>query len=69
MQMTQQLCWTCRNAVPSRRTGRGCEWSRGLKPVPGWVAEPIHKAVIGDTWLVRACPKYQPDPPKERWCD
>ena len=65
----QQLCWSCQQAVPAKRTGRGCEWSVKAQPVPGWIAEPIQKPAIGLTWLVRACPKYEPDSPKVRRCD
>lgn len=58
------LCWECRNAVPSRRTGQGCAWSRAFQPVPGWIAEGIYRPVLGDTWTVKACPKYIPDRPR-----
>lgn len=57
------LCWECRNAVPSAVTGRGCEWSKWLQPVPGWTAEGVKRATLGDTWIVHACPKYIPDRP------
>lgn len=59
------LCWECRNAVPSAVTGRGCEWSKWLQPVPGWTAEGVKRATLGDTWIVHACPKYIPDRPRK----
>lgn len=64
-QRSQQLCWTCQNAVSSETTGRGCEWSRDLRPVPGWTAEMTHKAVMGLTWSITECPKYIPDQPRK----
>lgn len=59
---TQQLCWSCRNAVPSEVTGRGCEWSRDLRPVPGWEAEAVNKGAMGLTWSIKKCPKYVAEP-------
>lgn len=60
-----QLCWSCQNAIPSENGQRGCEWSRELRPVPGWTAELVQKAVMGLTWSVTQCPKYIPDGPGE----
>lgn len=59
--MSCTLCWTCRNAAPCRAAGRGCEWSREFKPVPGWKARRQKRAVLGETYTVYACPKYLPD--------
>lgn len=60
-----QLCWSCRNAVATADERWGCEWSRELRPVPGWTAELVQKAVMGLTWSVTRCPKYIPDRPGE----
>lgn len=60
-----QLCWTCRNAVPNPETGQGCEWSRSLKPVPGWKATVSAKA-FGTSWSIRKCPKYVAEPERRR---
>ena len=62
---SQQLCWSCQNAVASEITGRGCEWSRDLRPVPGWTAEMIRKPGYGETWSITECPKYIPEPPRK----
>lgn len=59
----QQLCWSCLHAVPSEITGRGCEWSRDLRPVPGWEAEMVNKGSMSLTWSIRRCPKYVAEPP------
>lgn len=32
-----QLCWFCKNAVPSAENG--CSWSESFEPVKGWKAE------------------------------
>lgn len=58
-----QLCWSCQNAVATADGRRGCEWSRELRPVPGWTAKLVRKAVMGLTWSVTQCPKYTPDGP------
>lgn len=57
----QQLCRFCENAVPGEDGTRGCEWSEGLRPVPGWDAEMVVKAGCGYTWRIRDCPKYRPE--------
>lgn len=57
------LCWSCQNA-----TG-GCSWSRALKPVKGWKAEPLRiqqsslyrERSYTDSYLVKKCPKYIKD--------
>lgn len=61
-----QPCWTCRNAVPNPETGRGCEWSRGLQPVPGWKATQVTKVSFGTTWSIHKCPKYEAEPERRR---
>ncbi len=64
------LCWHCR-----RSTNSGCSWSASLQPVPGWTADyaPVLmpkgrgvrcRMVPKESYLVRACPLYQPDPPR-----
>ncbi len=56
---SQQLCRSCLSAVPTEDERRGCEWSRDLRPVPGWAAELVHKGSVGTTWSwsIRDCPK------------
>lgn len=61
---TQQPCWTCQNAVPSADGLRGCEWSEGLRPVPGWDAELVVKRGLGLVWVIKTCPRHRPDPPR-----
>lgn len=61
--ISQQLCWSCRNAVPSATNG--CEWSEELRPVPGWDAQLVKKATFGVTWSIRGCPKYHADETRE----
>jgi len=53
---SDQLCWTCRNAVPDLK-GHGCSWSRKLVPVKGWTAEKSTSRGK-DTWSVKKCPEY-----------
>lgn len=55
-----QLCWGCENAVPTEDGRRGCEWSRDLRPVPGWTAKMVPNK-LGGTWSITECPKYIPD--------
>ena len=60
------LCWTCQNAVPIPE-GKGCNWSRNLKPVEGWEAKKtIKRPSEGrmESYCVRSCPEYIPDPVK-----
>ena len=50
-----QLCWRCKNACG------GCSWSRELKPVDGWTAEPtIVKDSNGDfpSYKIKKCPEF-----------
>jgi hypothetical protein len=65
-------CWTCQNAVPSPRKGRGCSWSISLEPVKGWTAKPTKLRAhnrqdpeIG-SYQVLACPEYIPDKEKPK---
>ena len=60
MQKSESLCWKCANAVPDY-SGRGCRWSRKLKPVDWWVAEWVDKNSQTSTWRVIECPEYEPD--------
>lgn len=62
---SMQLCWSCRNAVPTEDGACGCEWSREFRPVPGWTAEALEKPGFGLTWRITECPKYMMDPPRE----
>ena len=50
-----QLCWRCKNACG------GCSWSRCLKPVDGWTAEPtIVRDSNGDfpSYKITKCPEF-----------
>lgn len=63
----QQLCWSCRNAVPTEDGRRGCSWSREFRPVPGWTAELAAKTGFGLTWCIIGCPEFREDPPRREW--
>lgn len=59
------ICWYCENAVPQIKDGeyiRGCSWSIGFVPVPGWEASTFRRACKGkvekETYCVEKCPKY-----------
>ena len=58
------LCWDCVNA-----TGK-CSWSDYWEhsPVPGWEAEPtklkINDGTYCDSYIVKRCPLFEPDPPR-----
>lgn len=45
------LCWKCQNAVPTDTYG--CNWSRNLKPVTGWIADKDKNSVC-----VVHCPEF-----------
>ena len=51
----QTLCWTCKNAVPTKTSG--CVWSERFEPVAGWTAE---KNEITGAFRVFDCPHYKP---------
>ena len=58
------ICFECKNAVPSAKRGTGCPWSRSFKPVPGWTAEPVridrHNGKGGvDSYNITACPMFE----------
>lgn len=55
-----QICWRCQNS-----TGR-CSWSRELKPVEGWVAEPTivrnkEGKVLYSSYKIIFCPEFLQD--------
>lgn len=53
------LCWKCKN------TNRfDCPWfdPDNPQPVPGWEAELIPKHRIAETYLVKECPNFKPEP-------
>ncbi len=55
------LCWKCKN------TNRfDCSWfdPDNPQPVPGWEAELIPKHRMEETYLVKACPKFDPETPR-----
>ena len=54
------ICFDCQNAVPSKKRGTGCPWSRAFKPVPGWTATPcvIDRGGI-ETYRITACPQFK----------
>ena len=51
-----QMCWRCQNS-----TGR-CSWSRELKPVDGWIAEPTkinnQNGDVYDSYKILFCPNF-----------
>lgn len=56
------LCWKCKN------TNRfDCPWfdPDNPQPVPGWVAELVPKHRIEETYLVKECPKFEPESQRE----
>ena len=53
------LCWRCAHAVPNPAEGRGCQWSRFFRAVPGWTVEICTLPNIGKTPNVRQCPKFR----------
>lgn len=55
------LCWRCNNTNRHK-----CSWFNPAdpQPVPGWVAEPQVKSVVGETYLVKECPNFEPEPPR-----
>lgn len=59
--MSDTLCWSCKNAVPSQNCG--CNWSREFKPVEGWTAErrdlKISRGKTVESYLVVKCPKFE----------
>jgi hypothetical protein len=56
------LCWGCKNTHKDK-----CSWFNpdDPQPVPGWVAERQVKSRIGETFLVKECPKFDPMAPRE----
>lgn len=56
------LCWGCKNTNRFK-----CSWFNPVdpQPVPGWVAEVRVKSMIGETYLVKECPNFDPEPPRE----
>lgn len=56
------LCWKCKNTNRFK-----CPWFNPAnpQPVPGWVAEPrvMYRGV--QSYLVKECPKFDPEPPRE----
>lgn len=60
----ETLCWKCANAVPCKRDGTGCSWSKRFIPVEGWTAEQAWLGLcnkdgrVTDTYTVHACPQF-----------
>ena len=67
---SDSLCWDCQNAVPNKE-GRGCSWSRYLRPVEGWKAKTRVISSMGNgvrpyvSYNVRECPEFIWDKEKE----
>ena len=53
------LCWGCKNTHKDK-----CSWFNpdDPQPVPGWVAELRPKYRIGESYMVKECPKLDPIP-------
>jgi len=60
--MPPTLCWTCQHAAGPTM----CVWAMWLVPVPGWDAEQKEVEPGIESYLVRACPLYAKDKPRER---
>lgn len=58
----QTLCWQCLNTDRFK-----CPWFNpdNPQPVPGWVAELRPKSMIGESYMVKECPKFEPRPKRE----
>jgi hypothetical protein len=58
----QTLCWECKNTNRHK-----CSWFNPVdpQPVPGWVAELRPKARIGESYMVKECPNFDPEPKRE----
>ena len=56
------LCWECKNTNRHK-----CSWFNPSdpQPVPGWVAELRPKSRIGESYMVKECPNFEPDPRRE----
>lgn len=53
----QTLCWECKKSIGH------CNWSRYLKPVPGWTATSTtirYSNTCDESYCVVACPEYEP---------
>lgn len=58
----QTLCWRCKNIHRDK-----CSWFNPAdpQPVPGWVAELRPKTMIGESYMVKECPNFDPEPKRE----
>lgn len=60
----QQLCWRCRHAAGPTM----CRWALDGEVIPGWDAEQqditCGDGRIIDTYYIKACPEFEPDPPR-----
>lgn len=59
---SEQLCWSCKNAVPF--WGNKCSWAKDFEPVPGWGAEKINKSENCrgfTTYKIYSCPLFEDD--------
>lgn len=56
------LCWECKNTDRFK-----CPWFNPAdpQPVPGWVAERRVRPLLGETYTVKECPNFEPEPPRE----
>lgn len=56
------LCWECKNTNRHK-----CSWFNPAdpQPVPGWVAELRPKSMIGESYMVKECPNFDPEPKRE----
>lgn len=61
-QYESTLCWECKNTHRDK-----CSWFNPAdpQPVPGWVADRYVKPVLGETYMVKECPNFDPEPPRE----
>lgn len=56
------LCWDCKNTNRHK-----CSWFNPAdpQPVPGWVAELRPKSMIGESYMVKECPNFDPEPKRD----
>lgn len=56
------LCWQCNNTNRHK-----CSWFNPAdpQPVPGWVAERRVRPLLGETYTVKECPNFEPEPPRQ----
>lgn len=61
----ETLCWRCKNAVPDKKKGTGCSWSKSFEPVEGWDAKEVqiklYEGKSCTSYIVKKCPMFKED--------